>query len=69
MEPLELTQKVEDEADAEEKWGEEGEAAPEAKKGPKIGVVSLCLDNTNNTIYAGCTDNVIRVYEVKETAA
>jgi len=69
MEPLELTQKVEEDKEAEEEWGEESEPKPEEEQAAKIGVVSVCLDNTGNTIYAGCTDNVIRIYEVKETAA
>ena len=68
MEPLELTQKDEEKPEAE--WGEEEEdAKTEEKTIPKIGVVSLCLDNTGSTIYAGCTDNIIRIYEIKEIAA
>ena len=69
MEPLELTQQADQEEEGDKEWGEESEAKSEAKNLPKIGVVSVCLDSTGNTIYAGCTDNVIRIYEVKEMAA
>ena len=62
MQPLEVTQKVEE---AEE--GEEKEEKP--KEVRKIGVVSMCMNNAGNLIYAGCTDNIIRVYEINEQAA
>lgn len=70
MEPLELTQKGEEEP-KEQEWGAEEEAKSEdaPKNLPKIGVVSVCIDSTGSTIYAGCTDNVIRIYDVKENAA
>lgn len=63
MQPLEVTQSAGDNEEEEEavKKG--------AKEAKKIGVTSLCMNNTGNLIYAGCTDNIIRVFEVKENAA
>ena len=64
MQPLEVTQKVEEE-ESEEKEGKE----EKHKETRKIGVVSMCMNNAGNIIYAGCTDNIIRVYEISEQAA
>ena len=66
MEPLEVTQKVEEEEVEEEKGKEKKE---KVKRPHKIGVVSMCMNNAGNLVYAGCTDNIIRVYEIKEQHA
>lgn len=59
MQPLEETQQVEGEA-------EEEKPQKRQKKEKKIGVVSMCMSNAGNLIFAGCTDNIIRVFEIVE---
>ena len=63
MQSLEVNQKVEVEDEADEK----AEKAPE-KLEQKIGVTSMCMNNAGNLVFAGCTDNAIRVFEIKEQA-
>lgn len=63
MQPLEVSQKTEE---AEE---EEGKKDVKEKEKPKIGVVSMCMNNAGNLVFAGCTDSIIRVFEIKEQAA
>ncbi len=63
MQPLEETQHTE-EKDEEE----EDDKKKEKKEHKKIGVVSMCMNNAGNLVFAGCTDSVIRVYEIKEQA-
>ena len=66
MQPLEVSQQPE--AEAEEEEDKKGKKKEKVKKEHKIGVVSMCMNNAGNLIYAGCTDNVIRIYEIKEKA-
>jgi hypothetical protein len=63
MESLEKTQKVEEEE------GEEEKPDKKVKKEHNIGVVSMTMNNAGNLIYAGCTDNIIRVFEISEKKA
>lgn len=64
MQSLEVSQQVEEEEE------EEGRKQPKkAKRVHKIGVVSMCMNNSGNLIYAGCTDSIIRVYEIAEKKA
>lgn len=66
MEPLDMKQ----EEPEEEKDDKEKEKEKKAKKPrPKIGVLSMCMNPKGDMLYAGCTDNVIRVYELKEQEA
>jgi hypothetical protein len=39
------------------------------KAAHKIGVASMCMNSAGNLIYAGCTDNIIRVFEIVEKKA
>lgn len=64
MQPLEETQQAEQEEEEEE--GKK-DKKPKAEK-KKIGVVSMCMNNAGNLVFAGCTDSIIRVYEIKEQA-
>jgi hypothetical protein len=66
MQPLEAAPDTEEKEEEEEKDGRKKEKAP--KKEKKIGVASMCMNNAGTMIYAGCTDNVIRCYEIKESA-
>jgi len=54
----------------EEPEEEEDEDAKKDKKpkkqGPKVGVLSMCMNPKGDMLYAGCTDNVIRVYKLEE---
>ena len=63
IEPLEMRQEVIDEDILE---NEKDKKKEKTKEKPKIGVMSLCMNNNGNLLYAGCTDNVVRVYELKE---
>jgi len=67
------TSEDEDDTDSESEEEEEevkGKEKKEKVKRPhKIGVVSMCMNNAGNLVYAGCTDNIIRVYEIKEQHA
>ena len=63
MEPLEMRQEVIDE---DEELVEKNKKEKKVKEAPKIGVLSLCMNTQGNMLYAGCTDNVVRVYEIKE---
>ena len=62
MDPIEETVKADDEEEEEEK-------EKKAKKIQKIGVLSMCMNAAGNLIFAGCTDNIIRVYEINEKKA
>jgi len=64
MQPLEVSQKVEEEEEEEEKESKKGKV----KEVHHIGVTSIAMNNAGNLIYAGCTDNIIRAYEIKEQA-
>ncbi len=63
MQPLEVSQQAEDK---EEEDDEKKDKKEKIQK--KIGVVSMCMNNAGNLVFAGCTDSVIRVYEIKEQA-
>ena len=65
MQSLEVSQKP-DEEEGEEK--KEGEEEATKKREQKIGVVSMCMNNAGNLVFAGCTDSIIRVFEIKEKA-
>jgi hypothetical protein len=67
MQSLETThQAVEEEEEVKERDFKKKKEKP--KREHKIGVTSMCMNNAGNLIYAGCTDSVIRVYEIKEKA-
>eukprot|EP00826_Nyctotherus_ovalis_P027371 TRINITY_DN213_c0_g1_i11.p1 TRINITY_DN213_c0_g1~~TRINITY_DN213_c0_g1_i11.p1 ORF type:complete len:352 (+),score=132.82 TRINITY_DN213_c0_g1_i11:249-1304(+) len=62
MEPLEMKQSVQEE--------DKDEDETKFKKAQsKIGVLSMCMNPKGDMLYAGCTDNVVRVYELKEQDA
>jgi len=60
MQPLEET------VQAEEGEEEDEKKEKKAKNVHKIGVTSMCMNTAGNLIFAGCTDNTIRVYEIAE---
>lgn len=61
IKPLEMKQ-----ASDEEKEDEVMEKKKEKKELPKIGVLSMCMNPKGNMLFAGCTDNTVRVYELQE---
>jgi hypothetical protein len=63
MQPIEETKKDEEEEEEEEEKGKK------PKKAHKIGVLSMTMNNAGNLLFAGCTDNIIRVFEVAEKKA
>jgi guanine nucleotide-binding protein subunit beta-2-like 1 protein len=62
MYPLTKTQEGAD----EDKEVDEEEQKKKEEQETGIGVSSLILNPAGNIIYAGCTDNAIRVFEIKE---
>lgn len=67
MQPLEETQQAEQQEE-EEDDGKKGKKEKKVAEKKKIGVVSMCMNNAGNLVFAGCTDSNIRVYEIKEQA-
>jgi guanine nucleotide-binding protein subunit beta-2-like 1 protein len=65
MEPLDMKQEEPEEDRDEDKKKDKKVKKPR----PKIGVLSMCMNPKGDMLYAGCTDNVIRVYELKEQDA
>ena len=63
IEPLEMKQEIIDEDMVE---NEKDKKEKKIKEKPKVGVVSLCMSDNGNTVYAGCTDSIVRVYELAE---
>ena len=62
-------QSIEETNKDEENEEEEEEKEKKVKKAHKIGVLSMCMNNAGNLIFAGCTDNIVRVYEIQEKKA
>jgi hypothetical protein len=64
MQSLEVAQAEEAEVEEEGKEGVKKEKAPS-----KIGVLSMTMNTAGNLLFAGCTDNIIRVFEIQEKKA